>query len=86
MSSKCQEQLQIVEIVGNMDKYDKAQETAAKLNQQALDMQLAVNKQTGPSRETCLECGEPIPAARRKASPGCELCIPCLTAQEQGDR
>ena len=30
-----------------------------------------------PSRETCLECEEPIPEARRKAIPGVVLCIDC---------
>jgi len=29
------------------------------------------------SRETCLECGEEIPEARRDAVPGCELCVTC---------
>lgn len=30
-----------------------------------------------PSRETCIECEEPIPEARRKAIPGVLLCIDC---------
>lgn len=31
----------------------------------------------GESLETCEECGEPIPLARRKAIPGVRLCINC---------
>ena len=30
-----------------------------------------------PSRETCLECEEPIPEARRVAIPGVMLCLDC---------
>ena len=30
-----------------------------------------------PSRETCLECEEPIPEARRVAIPGVLLCLDC---------
>jgi phage/conjugal plasmid C-4 type zinc finger TraR family protein len=35
------------------------------------------------SRETCAECGEVIPEARRKAIPGVELCIHCQAEQEE---
>ncbi len=37
----------------------------------------------GESLETCEECGERIPEARRKALPGVRLCIPC---QEERDK
>lgn len=37
----------------------------------------------GESAEFCDECGEPIPAARRRAVPGVRLCVTC---QEQADR
>ncbi len=37
----------------------------------------------GPGRTHCEECGEPIPAARRKAVPGVRLCLAC---QEDLDR
>lgn len=30
-----------------------------------------------PSRETCVDCEEPIPEARRIAVPGVGLCIDC---------
>src|SRR5690625_1960193 len=32
---------------------------------------------SGKSRATCLECDEPIPAARQKALPGVQLCVAC---------
>ncbi|ELX8380767.1 DksA/TraR family C4-type zinc finger protein [Providencia vermicola] len=32
---------------------------------------------TGESAKFCLECGEPIPIARRQALPGVQLCITC---------
>jgi phage/conjugal plasmid C-4 type zinc finger TraR family protein len=32
---------------------------------------------TGPSSKVCLDCGDPIPEARRLASPGCIYCIAC---------
>jgi phage/conjugal plasmid C-4 type zinc finger TraR family protein len=34
--------------------------------------------------ENCVECGEPIPDARRKALRGALRCISCQTAHEGG--
>lgn len=36
----------------------------------------------GISRKDCIECGETIPEARRKAIPGVRLCIQC---QQEAD-
>jgi len=36
----------------------------------------------GASRETCEDCGEPIPEARRRAVPGVRLCVSC---QQEAD-
>ena len=36
----------------------------------------------GESLSECMECGEPIPEARRKAIPGVRLCVPCQQAYE----
>lgn len=36
----------------------------------------------GPGLANCEECGEPIPAARRKAVPGVRLCIECQGARD----
>lgn len=30
----------------------------------------------------CEECCEPLPEARRKAYPGCTMCVDCLAEQE----
>jgi phage/conjugal plasmid C-4 type zinc finger TraR family protein len=38
---------------------------------------------TGPSLESCAECGAKIPEARREAIPGVRLCVAC---QEVADR
>ncbi|EPR43136.1 transcriptional regulator, TraR/DksA family [Desulfovibrio sp. X2] len=38
---------------------------------------------SGPSRETCEECGGKIPLARREAVPGVRLCINCQTKHEE---
>ena len=51
-----------------------------------LDDALAAARQNMPSGERareCAECGEPIPAARRRALPGVQLCIAC---QEEADK
>lgn len=37
----------------------------------------------GESRETCEECGEEIPLARRRALPGVRLCVTCQQEQEK---
>jgi phage/conjugal plasmid C-4 type zinc finger TraR family protein len=37
----------------------------------------------GPSATTCRECEQPIPAARRAALPGVQMCVAC---QEKDDR
>lgn len=38
------------------------------------------------SRETCAECDEPIPPARREAIPGVQLCIECQQANDRAFR
>jgi phage/conjugal plasmid C-4 type zinc finger TraR family protein len=35
------------------------------------------------SAEDCVECGEPIPEARRLAVPGVQLCIYCKSKSER---
>jgi phage/conjugal plasmid C-4 type zinc finger TraR family protein len=35
---------------------------------------------------TCDECGEPIPAERHKALPGCATCVDCANLLEQANR
>ncbi len=38
---------------------------------------------TGESETHCLECGEEIPEARRKAYRGCKLCVLCKAFSER---
>lgn len=38
---------------------------------------------TGPSLESCAECGAVIPEARRTAIPGVRLCIVCQEAHDK---
>ena len=57
-------------------------------NLERLARQVALNnaglKNTdAPSRETCAECGDVIPEARRKAIPGVELCVTCQAELEE---
>ena len=37
----------------------------------------------GESRETCADCDEPIPEARRRAVPGVRLCLECQQASDK---
>jgi phage/conjugal plasmid C-4 type zinc finger TraR family protein len=36
----------------------------------------------GTGRDTCADCDEPIPAARRAALPGVTLCVDCQSARD----
>jgi phage/conjugal plasmid C-4 type zinc finger TraR family protein len=38
---------------------------------------------SGNSAEECDDCGEPIPAGRRKALPGVRTCIACQTERDK---
>ncbi|MCB1357528.1 MAG: DksA/TraR family C4-type zinc finger protein [Maritimibacter sp.] len=40
----------------------------------------------GASAEDCVECGEPIPEARRIALPGVKLCIDCQQERDSAFR
>lgn len=40
----------------------------------------------GPSRSECVECGVPIPEARRRAIPGVRLCIECQAERDDDGR
>jgi phage/conjugal plasmid C-4 type zinc finger TraR family protein len=39
----------------------------------------------GPSATHCDECGNEIPEARRAASPGVRLCVPCQEALDRDE-
>ena len=55
--------------------------------QEAIDrMRLRARAAAGESRETCADCDEPIPEARRQAQPGVRLCIACQTESDRAFR
>lgn len=63
------------------DDMDRIQE----FNEQFLDNAIAEHMRTmprGKSATHCEDCDEPIPEARRTASPGCRRCIDCQTLHE----
>ena len=37
---------------------------------------------SGEGTVECVECGEPIPEARRKALPGARTCVPCQSGRD----
>lgn len=49
----------------------------------SLEAMLKRNQTVGTSLSECLECGEPIPEARRLAVAGCKYCIDCARKAEQ---
>ena len=38
---------------------------------------------TGPSLESCADCGAASPEARREAIPGVRFCLPCQEAKDK---
>ena len=63
-----------------MDDIDIAQRRQAEQITYALS---AIKRAAGESATHCAECDDPIPEARRKAVPGCRLCIACQREMEE---
>ena len=63
-----------------MDEVDCAQQNEDRL----LKITINNRRQFGGTNETgeCIDCGEIIPEARRKAVPGCERCVNCQEIYE----
>ena len=70
------------------DIYDRAQQRDAENLADALaEHQRRAGQAAGPGLSHCADCGEPIPAERRVAAPGCRRCVDCQTINEkQGGR
>lgn len=66
-----------------MDIFDRAQACEALFRQDALEYATRKLPQR-PARETCIDCGDPIPEARRQAVPGVQRCRICQTELEEG--
>jgi phage/conjugal plasmid C-4 type zinc finger TraR family protein len=41
-----------------------------------------INNSRVISATDCIDCGDPIPKARRKAVPGVQRCVPCQSLSE----
>ena len=65
-----------------MDQFDRAQaiELADYEHNQA---KAIMPKPARPSATHCEDCGAPIPAKRRKAVPGVQLCVDCQDMKEK---
>lgn len=68
-----------------MDIADQASDREMADREFALAAQRAAHP-AGRSASHCLDCGAPIPEARRQAVPGVTLCVECRTAQEHQGR
>lgn len=68
------------------DPSDLASKHEAQHNSFAIGLVVAAQQARSlrPSLTHCLECGDPIPDKRRKAFPGCELCLDCKSEEEKG--
>jgi phage/conjugal plasmid C-4 type zinc finger TraR family protein len=61
---------------------DAEEQMAASIADELARMRAARRDPVGDSRDTCAECDEPIPEARRAALPGVKFCIDCQRARD----
>lgn len=61
---------------------DEADRAAIRVEEQIALSQSLLPK--GPGSLTCLDCGDPIPEARRKALPGVVHCVECKAERHDG--
>ena len=66
------------------DEIDRAQEANDLFQSDALaaHQRRAQQARPGQGLDECVDCGEPIPEARRRAVPGCQRCIDCQADSE----
>ncbi|HED2372605.1 TPA: TraR/DksA family transcriptional regulator [Citrobacter freundii] len=59
-------------------------DAASELTQQRIEMAVAAHRlnHSAVSATHCEECDEELPEARRKAYPGCTMCVSCQGEQE----
>lgn len=69
------------------DDIDRASEREQQIREDALRDQARraglAGKTAADSALSCIECGDDIPAVRRKAVPGCTRCVCCMSAYER---
>ena len=72
------------------DDVDRASEREQELLGDALRNQARraglAGKTVADSAPHCGDCGAPIPAARRRAVPGCQSCVRCQERLEHGNK
>ena len=66
-----------------MDECEAAAAYAAKFNAYHLAKPRAKTLAADVSAEHCHHCDAPIPEARRRAMPGCVLCVSCQQEEER---
>lgn len=59
-------------------------DAANELTQQRIEMAVAAHRlnHSAVSATHCEECGDNLPEARRKAYPGCTMCVECQSNME----
>ncbi|EPH3179276.1 TraR/DksA family transcriptional regulator [Citrobacter braakii] len=59
-------------------------DAASELTQQQIEMAVAAHRlnHSAVSATHCVECGDNLPEARRKAYPGCTMCVECQSNME----
>lgn len=66
-----------------MDDLDHLVLAQERADQQFVDQRLkGLNNSRVISATDCIDCGDPIPKARRKAVPGVQRCVPCQSLSE----
>lgn len=65
-----------------MDDADRAELEQERAMERAL-AERAMGRPIGVSALFCVDCGEPIPLARRQAVPGVMCCVPCQQARDR---
>lgn len=66
-----------------MDIIDRAMELEELQRSAALAQHDFENQWAGFSAYECVDCGEPIPQARRAAVDGCQCCLSCQEERER---
>jgi phage/conjugal plasmid C-4 type zinc finger TraR family protein len=68
-----------------MDEADIAQRNNEIYDRMAMQAHVA-SMPSGLSAAECMDCGAPIPEARRQAAPGCLFCLFCQELRERRKR
>ena len=73
-----------------MDDVDRASAREAEMLADALRDQARraglQGKTASDSARWCADCGDRVPALRRRTVPGCQLCVECQTSTERKKR